>query len=155
MKLKIRAVSLIELLILMAVLAISVSPLLFMFNNAFRSQEMNLIITKATFLAQEIMETQTFRDFYDLQNDAIVYLDQTGDFSSLLGICTGNECVQEPDYNFQYSIRCIYPNVADLGSAAAVLPLGEYSNYVRINARVWHNDFPNRVVELATLVTPD
>ncbi|MFH1201990.1 MAG: type II secretion system protein [Candidatus Omnitrophota bacterium] len=145
-----KGITLLELCILIAVIAISVPPLIYVFNTALKGYVIQEKMTTANFLAQLLMEQYLSMDFYDLRKggpsnpeNCTAFNPPTGNFST--------EGFGE--YLFNLKIVSVNPDAADLGSSGAELPTN-CSNFVKVEVQVWHQNFPDRKVKLVTLVTP-
>jgi len=152
-----KAVTLLELCIIIAVGAVCVVPLLAMFSTAIRNTVNTESIARSIFLAQELMEEQLTTDFDTLAQDD--NHDNVPDRDNTTGIFDWPNRPPEERYRWRIFARFVNPNAADLGQTAAEITTGR-SNYLRIRVSV------NRVqgtspevaitqpVTLSSLVTP-
>lgn len=147
-----RGITLLELCILIAVIAISVPPLLYLFNQALRGYVIQEKMTTANFLAQLLMEQYLSMDFYDLRKGYNTPND-LGQWD--FGPYTFDNPWNIPDYSYKVSLRSINPDYAgNLNDTAAELGSGHPSNFLKLKVEVWHNNFSDKKVTLLTIVTP-
>ncbi len=150
-----RALTLIELVIFVAVVAICVSPLLMIFSQALKAMAENEEMELALLLAKGIMEDYMGRDFYDLK--------PTNGTRTDYGNCGPNN-----GYYYWVGILPIDPTEADLGGGDSIHfgggPNVNNSNFLRIEVLVnkdyWQGDWysnwfkPKKRIKLVTIVTP-
>jgi len=150
---KISAVTLIELVIFIAIIAIAVPSLLALFNHQLKMLEKSRVITQATYLAQQIMEEEVFaRDFYELRG--------TDPQGNTLPIPAGTFGADFPRYKWQIITRSVNAEANDFDALSWGTD-GGFSNYLRVEVVVFQdiNDNNSRDagetgVNLVTLVTP-
>ena len=140
---KTKAVTLLELCIIIAIGAICVVPLLAILGTAVKNTANNGSIAKSIFLAQEKMEEILAMDFYQI--------------SSTGGSWDFWNPTNEELFVWNLTAEFINPNAANLGTTPAI---SGRSNYLRIRVTVQRFDPEHPTVPIApavslvSLVTP-
>lgn len=151
------AVTLIELLIVIAMMTICAPVLVVVFNQFLREYAKTQFLTEAAMLAQDIMNQLLFEDFYVLINK-----NGESDFCPIPNADWKTYSGVEKQYRYTIQAVCVNPNATDLGQGntpgeGAVVT---HSNFLRLTVRVHRINIgpPERAlsadVSLTTIVTP-
>jgi type II secretory pathway pseudopilin PulG len=144
-----KSITLIELVIFIAVVAIALIPVISLFNYALGRVGTNQIMTRAVLLAEGLMEEISDDDFFSFKG-----VNETND-PNTFDILNGNfDSWFEPGWHFRVQYRYINPNTADLGQSAAELAVGSRSNFLRVYLEVWHQNFSDKRARLWSILTP-
>jgi len=143
-----KSITLIELVIFIAVVAIALIPVISLFSYALGRVGTNQIMTRAVLLAEGRMEEISDDDFFSFKGV------NESNSPTVFDIPDSTFTWFESGWHYRVQYRYINPNAADLGQPAAEVAVNSRSNFLRVYLEVWHQNYSNKRAKLWSIITP-
>gem|GEM_PF-2616202 len=145
--------SLMELLVVIVIIAVSLLPLYALFNQAILAHVTAQVMTTSSYLGQYAMESMLSKDFFELLNELDSDVHSYGNDTVFAGPFS--------KYKYTIEVDAIDPeyggaggDLADISARVSSADGVASGSYLRIYVRITNDIQPGKQLELYSIVTP-